>query len=41
MSDITDLVPREGGLSLAVIIALQTRRVLGYSLSDRMPEELV
>ena len=28
----TDPVPREGGLSLAVIIALKTRRVLGYSL---------
>ena len=40
-SDITDLVPREGGLSLAVIIALQTRQVLGYSLSDRRPDELV
>ena len=40
-SDITDLVPREGGLSLAVIIALKTRRVLGYSLSDRRPEERV
>ena len=26
---------------MAVIIALQTRQVLGYSLSDRMPDELV
>ena len=40
-SDITDLVPREGWLYLAVILALQTRRGLGYSLSDRMPDELV
>ena len=31
-SDITDLVPREGGLSLAVLLALKTRRGLGYSL---------
>ena len=31
-SDITYLATREGGLSLAVIIALKTRRVLGYSL---------
>ena len=40
-SDITDLVPREGGLSLAVILALKTRRMLGYSLSDRRPDERV
>lgn len=32
---------REGWLYLAVILALQTRQVLGYSLSDRMPDELV
>ncbi len=35
------LATREGWLYLAVIIALQTRQVLGYSLSDRMPDELV
>ena len=40
-SDITYLATREGWLSLAVIIALQTRQVLGYSLSDRRPDELV
>ncbi len=40
-SDITYLATREGWLYLAVIIALQTRQVLGYSLSDRMPDELV
>jgi transposase InsO family protein len=40
-SDITYLATREGWLYLAVILALQTRQVLGYSLSDRMPDELV
>ena len=40
-SDITYIATREGWLYLAVIIALQTRQVLGYSLSDRMPDELV
>ena len=40
-SDITYVATREGWLYLAVIIALQTRQVLGYSLSDRMPDELV
>ena len=40
-SDITYLATREGWLYLAVIIALQTRQVLGYSLSDRIPDELV
>ena len=39
--DITYVATREGWLYLAVIIALQTRQVLGYSLSDRMPDELV
>jgi putative transposase len=40
-SDITDLATREGGLSLAVILALEMRWGLGYSLSDRRPDELV
>ena len=35
------IATREGWLYLAVIIALQTRQVLGYSLSERMPDELV
>ena len=40
-SDITYVPTREGWLYLAVILALKTRQVLGYSLSDRMPDELV
>ena len=40
-SDITYVPTREGWLYLAVILALKTRKVLGYSLSDRMPDELV
>jgi putative transposase len=40
-SDITYVPTREGWLYLAVIIALHTRQVLGYSLADRMPDELV
>lgn len=40
-SDITYIATREGWLYLAVIIALQTRQVLGYSLCERMPDELV
>ena len=40
-SDITYIATREGWLYLAIIIASQTRQVLGYSLSDRMPDELV
>ena len=40
VSDITYAATREGWLYLAVIIALQTRQVLGYSLSDRMSDEL-
>ena len=40
-SDITYIATREGWLYLAVIIALRTRQVLGYSLSDRMPDEVV
>ena len=40
-SDITYVPTREGWLYLAVILALKTRQVLGYSLSDRMPDGLV
>ncbi|MGH9929577.1 MAG: IS3 family transposase [Pyrinomonadaceae bacterium] len=41
VSDITYVPTREGWLYLAVVISIQTRQVLGYSLSDRMPDELV
>jgi putative transposase len=41
MSDITYIPTREGWLYLATVIELQTRRVLGYSLSEHMPEGLV
>lgn len=41
VSDITYLPTREGWLYLAVIIALNTRQVLGYSLAERVPYELV
>jgi transposase InsO family protein len=40
-SDLTDIAAREGWLYRAVVIALQTRQGLGYSLSDRMPDERV
>jgi putative transposase len=40
-SDITYVPTREGWLYLAVIIALNSRQILGYSLADRMPDELV
>lgn len=32
---------REGWLYLAVVLSIQTRQVLGYSLSDRTPDDLV
>jgi putative transposase len=32
---------QEGWLYLAVILALSTRQVIGYSLAERMPDELV
>ena len=32
---------REGWLYLAVIIALPSRQILGYSLAERMPDDLV
>ena len=41
VGDITYIPTREGWLYLAVTIDLQTRRVLGYSLSERMPDALV
>lgn len=41
VGDITYLPTREGWLYLATVISLQTRQVLGYSLSERMPNELV
>ena len=41
VGDITYIPTREGWLYLAVAIDLQTRRVLGYSLSERMPDTLV
>jgi transposase InsO family protein len=40
-SDITYLPTREGWLYLAVILSLRTRQVVGYSLADRMPDNLV
>jgi putative transposase len=41
VSDITYIPTREGWLYLAVVIALRTRQVLGYSLDDTMPDDLV
>ena len=41
VSDITYLPTKEGWLYLAIVLSIQTRQVLGYSLSDRMPDELV
>lgn len=41
VSDITYIATREGWLYLAVVLSIQTRQVLGYSLSDRMPDDLV
>lgn len=41
VSDITYLPTREGWLYLAVVLCLQTRRVLGYSLDEHMPDDLV
>lgn len=38
VGDITYLATREGWMYLAAVINLQTRQVLGYSLSDRMPD---
>lgn len=41
VGDITYISTRQGWLYLAVVLSIQTRQVLGYSLSDRMPEGLV
>lgn len=41
VSDITYIPTRQGWLYLAVIIALQTRQVLGYCLADHLREDLV
>lgn len=41
MGDITYLATREGWLYPATVISLQTRQVLGHSLSDHMPDDLV
>ena len=41
VSDITYIATREAWLYLAVVLSIQTRQVLGYSLSDRMPDDLV
>ncbi|WP_230811897.1 IS3 family transposase, partial [Xanthomonas translucens] len=39
--DITYVPTREGWLYLATVLDLRTRQVLGYSLSERMPDDLV
>jgi len=41
VSDITSIETREGWLYLAVVPSVQTRQVLGYSLAERMPDDLV
>lgn len=41
VGDITYIPTREGWLYLATVISLQTRQVLGYSVSERMPDDLV
>ncbi len=41
VGDITYIPTREGWLYLATVLNLQTRQVLGYSLSERMPDDLV
>jgi putative transposase len=41
VGDITYIPTRQGWLYLAVVIALRTRQVLGYSLDDSMPDDLV
>ncbi|MBB3105353.1 transposase InsO family protein [Azomonas macrocytogenes] len=38
---LTYLPTREGWLYLAAVLDLRTRQVLGYSLSERMPDNLV
>lgn len=41
VGDITYVATRQGWLHPAVVISVQTRQVLGYSVSERMTEELV
>lgn len=41
VSDITCIDTCEGWLYLAVVLSIQTRQVLGYSLAERMPDDLV
>ena len=41
VGDITYIPTREGWLYLATVIDLQTRQILGYSLCERMPDDLV
>ena len=41
VGDITYIPTREGWLYLAIVIALRTRQILGYSLADTMPDDLV
>ena len=41
VSDITCIDTYEGWLYLAVVLSVQTRQVLGYSLAERMPDDLV
>ncbi|QII28964.1 IS3 family transposase [Stenotrophomonas maltophilia] len=41
VGDITYVATRQGWLHLAVVISVQTRQVLGYSVSERMTEDLV
>ncbi len=40
LGDITYISTREGWLYLAVVLSIQSRQVLGYSLADRMPDDL-
>ena len=41
VGDITYIATRQGWLHLAVVISIQPRQVLGYSVSERMTEDLV
>jgi transposase InsO family protein len=41
VGDITYIPTREGTLYLATVINVRTRQVLGYSLAERMPDDLV
>lgn len=41
VGDITHIPTKEGWLYLAAVLSLQTRQVIGYSLSERMPDDLV